>query len=71
MAHTPVTWRVRSTTLTTADQASGTSSGAETAAPVTAQPATQKDVVMITTARHRLNKDITFIGTGTEKGMQR
>jgi spore coat protein A, manganese oxidase len=56
------------TTQPPATQADGTSSGAETAAPVTAQPAVQKDVVMITTARHRLNKDITFVGTSSYSG---
>jgi hypothetical protein len=49
-------------------QPSGSSAATETAAPVTTQPADQKDVVTITTARHRLNKDITFAGTSRYSG---
>lgn len=48
--------------------AGGTSTATETAAPVTTQPAAQKDVITITTARHRLNKDITFAGTSVYSG---
>jgi hypothetical protein len=40
----------------------------QTAAPVTTEPTVQKDVVAITTARHRLNKDITFAGTSKYTG---
>ncbi|MFJ5695268.1 multicopper oxidase domain-containing protein [Arthrobacter sp. NPDC093125] len=49
-------------------QPSGSSAATETAAPVTTQPADQKDVVTITTARHRLNKDIAFAGTSRYSG---
>jgi hypothetical protein len=38
------------------------------AAPATAEPTVQTDVVAITTARHRLNKDITFAGTSKYTG---
>ncbi|WP_104140729.1 multicopper oxidase family protein [Arthrobacter sp. ZGTC131] len=38
------------------------------AAPVTTEPTVQKDVVTITSARHRLNKDITFAGTSKYTG---
>jgi hypothetical protein len=49
-------------------QTSGSTTATQTAAPVTTQPADRKDVVTITTARHRLNKDITFAGTSRYTG---
>jgi len=49
-------------------QTSGSTTAKETAAPVTTQPAVQKDVVTITTARHRLRKDIDFAGTSKTTG---
>lgn len=36
--------------------------------PAAATPAVQKDVVTITTARHRLNKDMDFAGTSRIDG---
>jgi spore coat protein A len=49
-------------------QTSGSTTAKETAAPVTPQPAAKKDVVTITTARHRLRKDISFAGTSKTTG---
>lgn len=45
-----------------------TSQPTQTAAPTTSQPAAQADVITITTARHRLNKDIAFVGTSQFTG---
>jgi len=49
-------------------QTGGSTAATETAAPVATQPAVQKDVVTITTARHRLRKDIDFAGTSKTTG---
>ncbi|MBT2523742.1 multicopper oxidase family protein [Arthrobacter sp. ISL-28] len=49
-------------------QSSSTAAPTQTAAPMTTQPTAQIDVVTITTARHRLNKDIAFAGTSTFTG---
>ena len=63
-----------STTPTETAAPTTTSQPTETAAPVTTTPATttppapQVDVVTITTARHRLNKDIAFAGTSQYAG---
>ncbi|MBT2555672.1 multicopper oxidase family protein [Arthrobacter sp. ISL-5] len=54
--------------VTTEPAAPVTTQPSQTPAPVTTEPTTQKDVVTITTARHRLNKDIAFAGTSTYTG---
>jgi hypothetical protein len=59
-----------------AEAAAPATQPAEAAAPVTTTPATssaealagQKDVVAVTTARHRLKKDMTFAGTSKFAG---
>jgi spore coat protein A, manganese oxidase len=49
-------------------QTSGSTTAKETAAPVTTQPVAKKDIVTITTARHRLRKDIEIAGTSKTAG---